>query len=112
MVVKANVQMPAEGAAEMDFIPAAGDADGTVDAKRFGTRGRGTSGGAAWRKLAERKADRLFRQAEQTKEWAENNYYRLLIAQQTADLVRPNRFWQRTGSRSPPICSRGPQRKH
>jgi hypothetical protein len=40
------------------------------------------------------KAVRLFRQLDRTKEWAENNYYRLLIAQQLADLVKPNRFWQ------------------
>ena len=31
---------------------------------------------------------------EKTKEWVENNYYRLLIAQQNADLVPANRFWQ------------------
>jgi hypothetical protein len=36
----------------------------------------------------------FFRQTEKTKEWAENNYYRLPIAQQNADLVMPNRFWQ------------------
>jgi len=48
----------------------------------------------AFRKQAGAKAERLFRQMEQTKEWAENNYYRLLIAQQNAELVAPNRFWQ------------------
>ena len=40
------------------------------------------------------KAVRLYRQLDRTKEWAENNYYRLLIAQQLSDLVKPNRFWQ------------------
>jgi hypothetical protein len=40
------------------------------------------------------KAEGLFRQLDKTKEWAENNYYHLLIAQQNADLVKPNRFWQ------------------
>ena len=36
----------------------------------------------------------LYRQTELTKEWAENNYYQLLIANQNADLIKPNRFWQ------------------
>ena len=46
------------------------------------------------RGLMEAKQERLFRQVEKTREWAENNYYRLLIAQQTSDLVQPDRFWQ------------------
>ncbi len=37
---------------------------------------------------------KFFRQMEKTKEWVENNYYRLTAAQQTADLIIPNRFWQ------------------
>lgn len=45
------------------------------------------------RSNAAAKAERFFRQTEQTKEWAENNYYHLLIAQQNAGLVPPNRFW-------------------
>ncbi len=36
----------------------------------------------------------LFRQTELTKEWAENNYYNLLIADQDSNLIPPNRFWQ------------------
>jgi hypothetical protein len=35
----------------------------------------------------------LYRQVEQTKEWAENNYYHLLIGQQVADLIPPGPFW-------------------
>jgi hypothetical protein len=45
------------------------------------------------RSNAAAKAERFFRQTEQTKEWAENNYYHLLIAQQNAGLVPHNRFW-------------------
>ena len=35
----------------------------------------------------------LFRKLDPTMEWAENNYYKLPIAQQTADLVPVNAFW-------------------
>ena len=35
----------------------------------------------------------LFRQMEKTQEWAENNYRKLKISEQTASLVKVNRFW-------------------
>lgn len=35
----------------------------------------------------------FFRQSEAPREWAENNYWRLPIAAQTADLIPPSRFW-------------------
>jgi hypothetical protein len=35
----------------------------------------------------------LYRRLEPTQEWAENNYYKLLINQQLADLVGINPFW-------------------
>jgi hypothetical protein len=36
---------------------------------------------------------RFFQKLDQTKEWAENNYYHLPIEQQLADLVTINAFW-------------------
>ncbi len=36
----------------------------------------------------------LFRKLDTTKEWAENNYYHLLIAQQIGDLINVNDFWK------------------
>lgn len=36
---------------------------------------------------------RFFQKLDQTKEWAENNYYRLPIEQQNADLVPASAFW-------------------
>ncbi|MDB6070000.1 MAG: hypothetical protein JWL81_1171, partial [Verrucomicrobiales bacterium] len=36
----------------------------------------------------------LYRQTELTKEFAENNYYQILNADQIAGLIQPNRFWQ------------------
>ncbi|CAN5369521.1 hypothetical protein BH23VER1_BH23VER1_21990 [soil metagenome] len=45
----------------------------------------------ARRKLAE--VSRLYLAAEKTKEWAENNYYHLPIAEQDADLIPPSEFW-------------------
>lgn len=38
--------------------------------------------------------DALFRKLEETKEWAENNYYRLPVGQQTAELITVNDFWK------------------
>ena len=38
-------------------------------------------------------AQRFFQKLDQTKEWAENNYYQLPIAQQLAGLVTVNAFW-------------------
>lgn len=35
----------------------------------------------------------FYRPSEQTREWAENNYWNLPIAAQTADLIPPSRFW-------------------
>ncbi|MCP3692670.1 MAG: hypothetical protein GY917_10790, partial [Planctomycetaceae bacterium] len=35
----------------------------------------------------------LYRKMEATKEWVENNYYRLPIEQQNAELVKVNAFW-------------------
>jgi len=37
---------------------------------------------------------RLYRKLDKTKEWAENNYYHLTIAQQNAGLVTVNAFWR------------------
>ncbi|MEM1441291.1 MAG: hypothetical protein AAGF67_03045 [Verrucomicrobiota bacterium] len=37
---------------------------------------------------------RLYRQIESTKEWAENNYYQIPIQQQTPDLISVNGFWE------------------
>lgn len=48
----------------------------------------------AQRGLGMRKAqEAFFRQADKTKEWAENNYWKLPIAEQTASLVTANPFW-------------------
>ncbi|MES2469646.1 MAG: hypothetical protein V4675_20250 [Verrucomicrobiota bacterium] len=44
------------------------------------------------RQVAKQKG--LYRQTELTKEWAENNYWKLPIADQNAELMKPNRFWK------------------
>jgi hypothetical protein len=36
----------------------------------------------------------LYQMLDKTQEWAENNYYHLLIQQQNADLVQVNQFWK------------------
>ena len=41
-----------------------------------------------------RKAGQFFRKLDKTKEWVENNYYRLPIQQQDANLVTVNAFWK------------------
>ncbi len=44
--------------------------------------------------MERRKAVRqLYRKLDKTKEWVENNYYKLAIQQQNADLVTANAFW-------------------
>lgn len=57
---------------------------------------RGMSGGVnQLANLRERALkERLFRQIESTKEWAENNYYEIPIQQQIAELVSVNGFWK------------------
>ena len=50
----------------------------------------------------------FYRKLDQTKEWAENNYYHLPIEQQNADLVKVSKFWNDYASRDPesPFYSR------
>ena len=43
--------------------------------------------------FAREEVRRLYRGPDKTKEWAENNYYRLRIHQQGADLIPVNAFW-------------------
>jgi len=54
--------------------------------------------GRAFKKRARRevreKARPFFRKLDKTKEWAENNYYHLPIAEQDADLITVNGFWK------------------
>jgi hypothetical protein len=49
---------------------------------------------AKFKARAEDRPVRLFRQQDPTKVWAEQQYYRLLLEAQTADLVPMNRFWR------------------
>jgi hypothetical protein len=44
-------------------------------------------------RLAELQVRQLYRKIEPTMEWAENNYYKLRIQQQVADLIPVNSFW-------------------
>lgn len=88
------LQVPEEEATKLGTV-----LDAKAEAKAESRFGRGLTlekAGKAieLRRKAAGKAERFFRQVDQTKEWAENNYYRLLLAQQTPDLVQPNRFWQ------------------
>ncbi len=39
------------------------------------------------------RAEQLYRSLEPTKEWAENNYYKLRISQQNYELIDENQFW-------------------
>ena len=43
----------------------------------------------------------LFRKLDNTQEWVENNYYRLPIQQQNADLVQVNSFWNDFAAHDP-----------
>ncbi len=46
------------------------------------------------RREARQKARPFFRKLDKTREWAENNYYHLPIAEQDADLITVNGFWK------------------
>jgi hypothetical protein len=50
-----------------------------------------------------RRADvrQFYRKLDETKEWAENNYYHLPIEQQNTDLVTVNKFWNDFAARNP-----------
>ena len=51
--------------------------------------------------IARRRSTRgLYRSLDPTKEWAENNYYRLPIESQNADLVTVNAFWNDFSAKS------------
>ncbi len=39
------------------------------------------------------RSERLYQSLESTRKWAESNYFRLALSNQTAELVRPNAFW-------------------
>ena len=58
---------------------------GAADTRRaiLGRRSRG----------GESKLGRLYQSLESTRKWAESNYFRLPLANQNGDLVRPNAFW-------------------
>ena len=45
------------------------------------------------RRAGAAKQARLYESLESTRKWAESNYFRLLLPNQTAELVRPNAFW-------------------
>jgi hypothetical protein len=49
----------------------------------------------------EKSSNVLFRQTDQTKEWAESQYYRIENISQNGQLVGPNRFWQDYAERNP-----------
>jgi hypothetical protein len=51
--------------------------------------------------LRRKEARQLFRQVDKTQEWAENNYYKLPIEQQNAELVTVNAFWRDFAKRDP-----------
>jgi hypothetical protein len=43
---------------------------------------------------ARKQTRRLYQKLNNTREWAENNYYELPVEKQNAELIKPNLFWQ------------------
>ncbi len=64
---------------------------GKADLGRAFSRQRGGSGGPGG--MGNGRLARLYESLESTRKWAESNYFRLPIAIQKAELVRPNAFW-------------------
>ncbi|MFM7071208.1 MAG: hypothetical protein ACKO38_05375, partial [Planctomycetota bacterium] len=58
--------------------------------------------------LAADEVRQLYRNVDPTQEWAENNYHKVPIAQQTADLIKVNAFWRDYADHDPakPFLSR------
>ncbi|MCA9173787.1 MAG: hypothetical protein KDB14_04805, partial [Planctomycetales bacterium] len=77
---------------------AAAKADAKGESLARGGGGMGGFGGGAFgfdvAGKDRAKLQQLYQQLDQTKEWAENNYYQLPIEQQTAELVQANPFWR------------------
>lgn len=75
------------------------DSVGKAPARAAGRRFRAAGGDAGIEALydrggfGERGRSQLFRQVDKTKEWAENNYYRLPIEDQGESLVQVDGFW-------------------
>ncbi len=95
-----SAEAPAEPMAMADrAMPSAAPppAPGRVKAEAEDKMAEGIPAGAAFyardEELRRPGAPRLFQALDQTKEWAENNYYRLPIEKQVADLVPVNPFW-------------------
>lgn len=70
----------------------------------------GESAESLFRDLSEKRQSvrALYRKLNKTKEWAENNYHHLTIAQQNADLITVNAFWRDFAAHDPqtPFLSR------
>lgn len=98
---------PMEVEAELAEAPSAGLGGGGAKEKRASRLRRGTAFESAGRMLADQdgvdfyyraedrrgRARQLYRRLDKTQEWAENNYYKLAIAQQNAELISVNGFW-------------------
>ncbi|MDA1139938.1 MAG: hypothetical protein O3B01_15290 [Planctomycetota bacterium] len=84
---------------EMAAAPAAKKAKDSLAlrerAQKADAEGEGDADAAFYRseEKGRSQARQFYRKLEKTSEWAENNYYKLTIHQQTADLVKVNGFW-------------------
>ena len=80
------------------------DGLGVEEADTYGFAGRRAEGD----RLARQLARQFYRKLEETKEWAENNYYHLPIEEQNRELVTVNKFWNDFAERNPeqPFYSR------
>lgn len=103
----AATDMPADGrfdeqarAKLSDEVAKAGDSLGLLAGGRR-DRGEKADRFFARDRAAGAYAPQLFRQLDQTQEWAENNYYHLPIAQQNGALVPVNAFWRDYAAQDP-----------
>ncbi len=76
-------------------MPAPPPAPASVAREAFSGKDKAAAPKEFYKKRAEeRKAvRRFFKSPDKTQEWAENNYYHVLIENQNADLIKVNRFW-------------------
>ncbi|HUP81408.1 MAG TPA: hypothetical protein VM260_22850, partial [Pirellula sp.] len=83
----------------MDFFGAIMESEELGVEKQDSKKNKPQSAGADRAMLGKRlnrglaRSERLYQSLESTRKWAESNYFRLALSNQTAELIRPNAFW-------------------
>ena len=86
-----GVGAPAAPELKMESLAVRGLQEADADLKYFFKEERASG-------LARGRANRFYQTLDQTREWAETQYYRIRLQQQTPQLIPPSLFWQEFAS--------------